>query len=566
MIANSQPYNPNASHAKPLLSNGAQTGARRASPACAQVMPTSQQNSVYGQATPRAANQANATHLLDLPNSASSSAATATSAFAAAAVADEQLAAQISDESSGHLAAVHLDQHQQQHQRLRSSKRNMQAQQQQQQALRSNNTSTDMSLYSPSSSSASLLYHIYDRIDLPSGPPQNECLPHQTPHQTADQQRPPASQVPKSATTHTILNPANLFGGAQSQSQSQSQSQQQQPTYLFGHAAASYVASEANPYESRQQLMIDSMLRYQTQTLANARQQQHQFAQSAANQHRHQTSGAPSHRPLSSSGVSSLSNQSTSTQSPHNLQLAYGRHARNQQNATGKLLHHYQQQQHHSGPLFAQPLNPIALMGSTSTSSSSAATLANGFVSHRTSNDFASGAQNNASSPMGPPTPPSDQSTCYMQHQLTSRLSLTNLHGSAQKGAAPRSYLNANAKDPFIRAAAAATTTTTTGSAGLVVRSATGHQTASSNGSSPTANRWKQVPQLTSDWHKVFQMSPNNKRAARTLFSEHKYLIQWSILLLVLALSLVSILKFISAPQQATSSNTLANNNNRMRK
>lgn len=487
MIANSQPYNP-SQRIGWQQSNASATSSNK-------MMTTSQQNSIYGQM--QAPSRNSQAHLLDLPNSTTT---TTTSAF------DQQQLDNLAVQSQ---------------QRLRSSKRNNT----QQHRSASNNTSTDMSLYSPSSST-SLLYHIYDQINVPT-----------TSHSQTNDSQPQLinnrqlNQVPKSSTT--ILNPANLFGGQQQQ-------QQLQPTYLYGGNANGpqpiHFASDSNSYESRQQLMIDSMLRHQTQTLARQHNQP-----TMSQQHQ---SGTQNNRPLSSSGVSSLSNQSSSTQ------LAYGRQPRGQQ-IGGKF--HYGQQTTASGAggLFAQPLNPIGLMSTSATIGHG-----NGFIQR----DGFSSTQTHSSLT---PTPPSDQSTCYMQHQLNSRLSLTNLSHHHQhtinnnnKRTTYQSVAqSAASKDPFIRAAA-------TGAP--VVSSAT----AGSSGSSPT-NRWKQVPNLPTDWHKVFQMSPNNKRAARTLVSEHKSLIQWSILLILLALSLVSILKFISAPQQATSnplSSSSPNSNNRLGK
>lgn len=190
-----------------------------------------------------------------------------------------------------------------------------------------NTANNDMSLYSPSSST-SLLYHIYDQINLPG----DQQQPYQT--MAGDgkhlQNQNNNNNLQKKNNTTTILNPANLFN--------------QSPAQL-----PAQVQIQMHHHHQHQLSQLAEMQKQQQQCYSTYQQQQHPF--STLNPHHHApsassymtTAAAALHhqqqqqqnnlmldtvmrhhqrglqRPLSSSAASSMSGQSIP---------AYGRHPR----------------------------------------------------------------------------------------------------------------------------------------------------------------------------------------------------------------------------------------------
>lgn len=201
----------------------------------------------------------------------------------------------------------------------------------------------DTSLYSPSSST-SLLYHIYDQINLPSELNSQQQQQQQQQHYQHHDQ----NQLIGKNNNTTILNPANLFGNNASNATNNNHQQQlitgnnnhqqqpalplpmqihqvselqksftqQQQNYYTGqqafgtlhhqHPAAAYLSSTQNTTNNN--LMLDTVMRQHNNAATTLRLQQQQ-------QHHHHQQ-----RPLSSSGASSMSNQS--------MPITYGRQPR----------------------------------------------------------------------------------------------------------------------------------------------------------------------------------------------------------------------------------------------
>lgn len=181
----------------------------------------------------------------------------------------------------------------------------------------------DLSLYSPSSST-SLLYHIYDQINLP-----NE---HYQQQQRQQQQQQHLAAEKKNT---TILNPANLFGGQQQQPYQMQLHQQQlsrvsdlqkslgvQPQQCYSTSAGS-----ASQYQIQQQQAFNASTMHQASYLASHQSglvldsvlRQHQ-ATTLARQHQQ--------RPLSSSAASSMSGQSGGQLGGAGSSITYGRQPR----------------------------------------------------------------------------------------------------------------------------------------------------------------------------------------------------------------------------------------------
>lgn len=261
-----------------------------------------QQNSLYGSSS-LSSGQQNSSHMLDLANL--------------------------------HQNSPFLDQSERDFRLQANATHTRQLRQQQSSTSNNSKTANDVSLYSPSSST-SLLYHIYDQINLPN----------EQPNYTHQQQQ---NQLPVNSKKNntTFLNPANLFASNvshhhqqqqqlplamqlhQSQhstdlhhySASSSHYQPQQPQFsasTLHHSHSSY-SQQTPQLTAGTDLMLDALMRHSSTTgsrlnpSSNQQQQQHQ-------------------RPLSSSGGSStLSAQSIHQQNPP---LAYARQLRQPSNTT----------------------------------------------------------------------------------------------------------------------------------------------------------------------------------------------------------------------------------------
>ena len=173
----------------------------------------------------------------------------------------------------------------------------------------------DMSLYSPSSST-SLLYHIYDQINLPSEQ-QHQQYQHSAANEPAGALFPQAAKKASS----TILNPANLFGQQQLAGaglpsplphQRQGQAAELQKSLASQQQHLCYSAA---PFNQLLQQQPFATLHGQPAYLGT-----HNSLMAEAVLRQHQAATARHQRPLSSSAASSMSGNS--------VPIAYGRQAR----------------------------------------------------------------------------------------------------------------------------------------------------------------------------------------------------------------------------------------------
>ena len=342
MIVNSHPYNPSQQAQQQRCISLGQPQPQNQNQMANNRLGQQQQNSLYGQQVAASA-ASRQSHMLDLANLQQS---VFDSAYDDASGSFDQAGSRPANEPA-------------------RAQLGTGEQQQATPSLRQSQQQNDMSLYSPSPST-SLLYHIYDQINLPS-----EHQPQYGSHELA-------KKANASGSTTTVLNPAHLFGGqpqpAQLHQISDFHKALQQQSIYSGASSQQYhhnLQQQQQPFGTlhhNHHLRLESQQHHNGYLTGQTHHHHHHHLEgqmmldTIMRQHHAATTRHNQHRPLSSSGASSMSG--------HSMGLTYGRQARhsssnsNNNNNSSTI----KSQSNLSGVLQAsQALSHLGIIGATGT-------------------------------------------------------------------------------------------------------------------------------------------------------------------------------------------------------